>query len=66
MIKEKIKDYQDSGDNTKLLICDNCGQGLGITDNPDAKLNQHIEDLEAEHKNCPKPKHGISDIITEG
>ena len=49
----------------ELLICDNCGEGLGLSDNPDEKLKEYIKDFKQVHKDCEKPKHDLSDIITE-
>ena len=62
MIKQ-IANLNLVSDNPKMLLCDNCGEGLGINDSPDEKLQEYIKDFKKFHKDCKKSKHDIADEI---
>ena len=50
LIEKKIKQF---GIEENFLICDNCGEGIGLN----TKDKIAVENFKEFHKNCQKPKH---------
>ena len=43
--------------NPQLLICDNCGEGVGIIESPTEEQSASIQEFKDLHEDCLKPKH---------